>query len=224
MTTAPPGAVLRWHQVRALARPATRTVPWKPLARAMVAGIAIIAVGSRVGVMSRLSFAAAVVAATTAFVLDDPAGSTLAATATSLPVRRLLRASAAVVAAGLWWFGAVALAAHRVGAVPMRALTLEFATFVAVALAASAGAARLGDRTGGGYAGAIVTLVCFASTLLPPQPWLPLAAAPTAPGATARLAAVLVIAITVLVMASRDPASPRLARRSTRPRDVVNLR
>ena len=129
-----------------------------------------------------------------------------------------------MVAAGLWWIGAVALAAHRVGAVPMRALTLEFATFVAVALAASAAAARLGDRTGGGYAGAIVTLVCFASTLLPPQPWLPLAAAPTAPGATARLAAVLVIAVTVLVMASRDPASPRLARRSTRPRDVVNLR
>lgn len=181
----------------------------------MVAGIVIIAVGSRAGVMSRWSFAAAVVAATTGFVLDDPAGSTLAATATSLPVRRLLRVSAAVLASGLWWVGAVALAAHRVGAIPTRALTLEFATFVAVALAASAGAARLGDRTGGGYAGAIVTLVCFATTLLPPQPWLPLAAEPTAPGAAARLVAMFAIAVTVLVVASRDPASPRLARRST---------
>jgi len=172
----------------------------------MVAGIALIAVGSRAGVMSRWSFAAAMVAATTAFVLDDPAGSTLAATATSLPVRRLLRASAAVVAAGLWWIGAVALATHRVGAVPMRALTLEFATFVAVALAASAAAARLGDRTGGGYAGAIVALVYFATGFLPSQPWLPFPSEPTAPGAVARLAVILVVAVTALAATSRDPA------------------
>jgi hypothetical protein len=202
-----PGAALRLRQVTALARPAARAVSWQPQARMMVAGIGVVALGSRAGVMTRLSVASAAVAATTAFMLDDPAAVTLAASPTSLPVRCLQRACAAVLGTGLWWAAAAALAEHRVGDLPLGPLTLEFAMFVTVAMAASAAAATMGDRTGGGIPGATFTLVCFATTYLPPRSWLPFPAEPGAPGAPARLVAVLAIAVTVLFVMSRDPAS-----------------
>jgi hypothetical protein len=207
--TTPVDAPMRLRQVRALAPLEARTMHWQPLARTMPAGILVIALGSRAGVPVRLTLAGAAVAATTAFLFDDAAAVTLAASPTSLPARRLQRTLAVAIATALWWAGAAALAADRVGARPLRGLTLEFMTFVAIALAASATAARLGDGTGGGIAGAVLTLLCFATTLLPPWPWLPFPSQPDAPGAAARLMTILAVAVAVLAVSSRDPARRR---------------
>ena len=78
---------------------------------------------------------------------------------------------------------------------------------VAIALAASAVASTVGDRTIGGIAGAACSIACYATTFLPPQPWLPLPAHPDAPGATTRLLALLIGATAVLAYTSRDPAA-----------------
>jgi len=211
MTTMPGSAV--WlRQMPALARPAARMVSWQPLARVMVAGIAFVLIGSQAGVSLRLSIAAAAVAAASAFLLDDPAAATLAASPTSLPVRRLQRVAVAALAVGLWWTTAISIATHRAGPLPLPGPTLELGVFVAVALAVSAAATTMGDRTAGGIAGAMVTIASFATTFLPSQAWLPFPAESDAPGATLRLLVVLLSASTVLAWASRDPAQ-RIPRR-----------
>ncbi len=76
---------------------------------------------------------------------------------------------------------------------------------IAIALAVSAVASGLGDRTGGGIAGAITTAACFASTFLPHRRWLPLPG-DTAPNPTPRLIVLLVVAIGVVIVVSADPA------------------
>lgn len=210
--TSMPGGAVRLHQLPALARPAPRVLSWQPLARVMTAGIVFVTIGSRAGAPLRLSIASAAVAAASAFVLDDPAAVTLAASPISLPVRRLQRVTVAALAVGLWWTAAVSIATHRAGPLPLQAPTLELGVFVAVALAVSAAATTMGDRTAGGIAGAVVTIASFATTFLPSRVWLPFPADPTAPGATLRLLPVLACAVTVLAWASRDPAQ-RIPRR-----------
>ena len=149
------------------------------------------------------------VAAASAFLLDDSASVTLAASPTSLPARRLYRVAAAAIAVGLWWAAAVSMAIQNAGGFPLRGRALELAMFVTIALAASATATTIGDRMTGGIAGAVVTIACYSLTLLPSQPWLPFPSHPDAPGATPRLLAVLICATAALTYASRDPATRR---------------
>lgn len=175
----------------------------------MMAGIAFVTIGSPGGVSLRLSVAGAGVAATSAFLLDDDAAVTLASSPTSLPVRRLQRITVAALAVGLWWVAAVSIANRRTRGFPVSGRPLELGVLVAIALAASAVASNVGDRTTGGIAGAGFSIACYATTFLPPQPWLPLPAHPDAPGATLRLVAILVCATAVLAFASRDPAARR---------------
>jgi len=214
--TSTPGGAVRLRQVSALARPAARVVSWQPLARAMAAGIVFMLMGSRAGVPLRLSIAAAAVAAASAFVFDDPAAVTVAASPTSLPVRRLQRVTVATLAVGLWWTAAISIATHRAGALPLQAPTLELGVFVAIALAVSAAATTMGDRTAGGIAGAVFTIASFATTFLPPWTWLPFPTDPDASGATLRLLAILACAVTVLAWACRDPAQRIRQRRPGR--------
>ena len=198
-----------------LARPALRVMSWQPLVYVMVAGILIVASGNRAGVHLRLSIAGAAVAAATAFLLDDSAAVTLAASPTSLSLRRLQRVTVAALAVGLWWAAAIAVTTHLVGGFPLRGRALELSVFVAVATAVSATASTMGDRTAGGIAGALFSMAGFATTFLPSRTWLPLPPNPDAPGATSRLLAVLFCAIAVLAWVSRDPARRRLLLRTT---------
>ncbi len=209
---------VRGRQASALARPSARVLKWQPVGHVMLAALALVAIGSRAGVALRLSIAGAAVAAASAFLLDDPAAVTLAASPISLPRRRLQRVAAVAVAVGLWWAAAATIASHLGGGFPLRGRSLELSVFVAVALAASATASTLGDRTVGGIAGAVSAAGCYALTLLPPQTWLPWPAHPDAPGATSRWLVVLAVAIAVLAWASRDPAHRRQRHHTTGPR------
>ena len=197
----------RFRQLPPLARPAIKIVNWQPAARLMVVGVAFVAIGSQAGVQQRLSIAAAGVAASSAFLLDDHAAVTLASSPTSLPIRRLHRVTVAALAVGLWWVVAVTIATNRTGSFPIVGRALELSVLVAIALAASAIASTVGDRTTGGIAGAACSIACYATTFLPPQQWLPLPAHPDAPGATPRLLASLACAMAVLAYISRDPAT-----------------
>ena len=180
----------------------------------MAVGLAFVAVGTRASVQTRLSIAGAGVAATSAFLLDDQAAITLAASPTSLPTRRFRRVAAAALIVALWWLAAVAVAIIRIGSFPLAGRALQLSMLVAVALAASAVAAAVGDRTSGGIAGAACCMVVYATTYLPPQGWLPLPTHPDAPGATLRLLLAIVGALAVLAHMSRDPAERRSLRRS----------
>jgi hypothetical protein len=206
----------RFCQLPLLARPAIKIVNWHPLAQLMAAGLAFMAIGNPAGAPLRMSIAAAGVAATGGFLFDDHAAITLASSPTSLPIRRLHRIAAASVAIGLWWVVAVAITTNRAGSFPVAGRALELCVLVAIALAASAVAAGVGDRTTGGIAGAACSIASYATTFLPPQPWLPLPAHPGGPGATPRLLAVLAGAMAVLAYTSRDPATPRPSTRIQR--------
>ena len=85
---------------------------------------------------------------------------------------------------------------------PLSDARLELCVLVTIALAASAVASSVGDRTTGGIAGAACSIACYATTFLPPQPWLPLPAHPDAPGATPRLLATLACTLAVLAYTS----------------------
>ncbi len=97
----------------AITRPTVRITNCRPLAQIMIAGWAIVVVGGRSGTLFRLSVAAAAVAATTAFVFDDPGAETVAASPSSLARRRLHRAGIAVCGVGVWWVIALLLARQR---------------------------------------------------------------------------------------------------------------
>ncbi|CAN5551650.1 hypothetical protein BH24ACT5_BH24ACT5_25160 [soil metagenome] len=215
MMTSMVGGATRWRQAIALAQSSTRVVKWQPTAQVMLFATLFVILGSRAGVLQRLSIAGVAVAAASAFVLDDSAAITLAAVPTSLPVRRFWRVAATVVTITLWWAAAIAVATHQVGYFPLRGRALELIVFVTIALAVSAIASMVGDRIEGGIAGAIIVGVCYALTLLPPWRWLPFPAHPDAAGAHTRLLMILAGALTLLAWASRDPARRPLRREST---------
>lgn len=192
----------------ALARPVPRVLSWQPLAGMSAAGIGFVLIGSDGGAAQRASIAGVGVAAATAFLFDDPAADTLAASPTPLSARRAQRVAIAALVVAPWWTVAVTVAAARAGGFPLRGRALELGVLVAVALAVSAAATTRGDRTGGGIAGAACSSACFAATFLPPRWWLPFPPDPTAAGATPRWVAVLACAITLLAWSSRDPARP----------------
>ena len=215
MMTSTGGGATRWRQTIALARLSTRVVKWQPMAQVMLFATLFIILGSRAGVLQRLSIAGVAVAAASAFVLDDSAAITLAAVPTSLPVRRFWRVVATIVAIALWWAAVVAAATHQVGDFPLRGRALELITFVIIALAVSAVASTVGDRIEGGIAGAVIVGVCYALTFLPPRRWLPFPAHPDAAGAQTRLLILLAGAVAHLAWASSDPARRPGRRKST---------
>lgn len=212
MMTLMVGGATRWRQAIALAPPSRRVVKWQPMAQVMLFATLFVILGSRAGVLQRLSMAGVAVAAASAFMLDDSAAITLAAVPTSLPVRRFWRVAATVVTIMLWWVAAVAFATHQVGDFPLRGRALELIVFVTIAMAVSAIASMVGDRIEGGIAGAVIVGVCYVLTLLPPRRWLPFPAHPDAAGAHPRLLMILAGALALLAWASRDPARRPLRR------------
>lgn len=196
----------RLRHLLVLSLPTTRVLTWRPLFWSMVGASVYLAVGNPTGFEPRLAIAGAAVGATSGFLLDDPAAVTLAAAPAPFPMRRLHRVTIAAVSIGLWWIGAALLVTLRSGGFPLVGRSLELAALGAIALATSALAATSGDRTSGGIAGAVAALCCFATTFLPPQPWLPFPSSPDAPGASFRLTTAVVLAVAALWFMSRDPA------------------
>jgi hypothetical protein len=185
------------------------------MARAQLAGVVFVALASKPSADQRLSITGAAVAATSAFVLDDAATATLGAVPTSLPRRRLQRVVATAATIALWWIVVAAITDRRADGIPLTGRLLEMSTLVAIALAVSAVGSAVGDRTTGGIAGAVVVGCCYVLMLLPPSRWVPFAH-PDADGARMRLLIALGSAVTLLVMASRDPACRPLTSRHRR--------
>lgn len=178
--------------------------------------VALVAIGTPAGVSFRLSVAGACLAASAAYVIDDGGAVTVAASPTSLFVRRAVRTAAAIAGVSIGWIAALSVTSLRVEVTAMWPATVEVTAFLVLALAVSAVASAIGDGTEGAIAGVVVTMACFASTFLPESPWLPFPPDPAGPGAARRLLLILVAAAVVFALASRDPARP--ARERRRPR------
>lgn len=192
-----------------MAAHSARVVRWQPMAATNVAMVALVASGSPAGVPFRLSVAAACLAASAAYVIDDPGAVTVASSPTRLVDRRVVRVAAAAAGAGMGWSAALLVSSLRAVAIAAWPATLELAAFFVLALAVSAVAASIGEGTDCAIAGVVVTMIGFASTFLPEFPWLPFPPDPAGPGATRRLLLVLAAAAVVLALASRDPAAAR---------------
>ena len=198
----------RARQAFLLAWPSLRTAAWVAVLPAGALGLGVLTLDGPVVLELRL--AAVALAAGAAFVLDDPAAETIAASPTPLLFRRLLRAALALpVVAALW-----ALLLLHADAAPAWALTLELAAMLATTLAVAALAAPLVPDGRGGVAAAPALLVLLgAAALALPDGLTLFAAGPLDARWEAsheRWASVLVAAVLAFVYASLDPGRARL--------------
>lgn len=197
----------RARQARLLARPTARLASWRALPAAGAVALAMLQLGGPPVIELRMSAVALCIGA--AFVLDDPAAQSLAASPTPLLFRRLLRTALLLpLVAGLW-----AIVLWCAGESFTTALTLELLTMLVVTLAAAALAAPLVPDGRGGLAAAPVLLIVLAAALLMlPPAWTLFALDPADPAWQAshlRWTLLLAAAAAIFLAASRDPANPR---------------
>lgn len=203
-------------------RPMVRSLRWRPLLGAAVAAAALLWLlrpddGDPATLLGLLRLGGILLAAGSAFFLDDDAAETVACSPTSLAARRGLRLVVLVgVFAVLWGLllgVASASAAAGVGGLPIAGATLEVAGMLAFALAAAAVAGRwAADERGGVAAGPALTLLVLGAylgqmrwpryvTLFPVGPgdasWAP---------ARLRWAVLLWLSAAVVALTSADPA------------------
>ncbi|SRR6266516_979800 len=200
-------------------RGTAQAVNWVPPLAGTLLAVAVVAfflareparagAGNLFGLLAVLRIAALALALGAGFALDDPAWETLASSPAALPLRRGLRVLLVLAALAPAWTGMLWLAAHASNPplrLPALALTVELAALVTVALAvaairggAAAGPAILAILMGMALSGRRVTMLVFD----PEDPqWTP---------AHRRWSLLLVLAVVVLVQASRDPAHRRV--------------
>lgn len=200
-----------------------RAVPWGPLLGGAGLGLALVHLASDDlgSLMFRLQFAAVLICAGAAYVVDDPAAPTLACSPTPLLARRVLRVDGAVVVAGATWGGLlvdVRWAAGPGGWAPA-ALTLQAGALLAAGLSMAVLAARFAPDGRGGVAGSASVVVLALLSVALPDAWSPFALGGT--GSTLRTAALLAGTMVAFVLASRDPARP--ARRRGPSADVASF-
>lgn len=192
-------------QARLLAGPTVRLASWRALPAAGALAVAMVYFFSAPTVIE-LRLAAIMLCLGAAFVLDDPAAQTLAASPTSLLVRRLLRTTLLLALLAVLWMIVLWSAGEHV----MSALTLELVTMLVVTLAAATVAIpRIPDGRGGVAAAPTLLIILSAALLLLPGAWTLFAHDPADPAwqaSHARWALLLVIAVTTFLAASRDPA------------------
>lgn len=191
---------------------------WKPFAATAVATAVWLALTERPSPLL-LSTAATAVAATTPFVLDDPAATTLQSSPATLRQRRAHRAALVLALLGSWWVLAVTIVSRSTAHLPLAAHTLQLTTLVAIGLAGASTTSRIGsDRAQGGTAGALAVIICFGTAFLPERSLQLVPGDPAAPDAARQLIVILAVAVTVALGASADPARrttpPRRARRT----------
>jgi fluoroquinolone transport system permease protein len=159
-----------------------------------------------------------------AFLLDDPARRTTAATPVGRAFRAALRLALAAPVAALWWTAAVLLVPAP-GRPDLAPGTVEAAATACAALALATLAVRFTQAAEVGN-GAVVQLGAVAGvTLLVPDRWgLPgTQADPWWQATQLRWAAVPALTLTACVAATREPVRRR-ARCAPRPREAVTSR
>ena len=204
---------IRADQVVALRGVTVRSVRWPPVLSAVLIVAAVLSwrddwVDSLGSTVTGVRMTAVLLAVGTAFVLDDAASITVAASPTPLWWRRQLRYAVAGVFVLPAWTVVLVYASARQPGLPWPRLTLELLALLLFGLAAGAAAMRWRDLTDPGMTAALAIL---GFTLLGAQ--LPQRVALfAAPGSaswepsTWRWAGILLVAGAVLVAASRDPA------------------
>jgi len=208
---------VRGVTLRALAVPVWRSLPWRALIAAGGLGLLM---ASTVRLPDRapdpelgrlvLRLTALTGALGLAFLLDDPARRTTAATPVGRAFRAALRLALAAPVAALWWTAAVLLvpAPSRPALTPA---TVEAAATACAALALATLAVRFTEAAEVGKGAAVRLGVAAGVTLLVPDRW-GLLGTPADPGWQAtqlRWAAVLALTLTVCVTATREPVRRR---------------
>lgn len=194
-----------------------RTVAWPALIAGALACVAVVVVAPLAPGSPPLGgwpgFGSLALCASAAFLLDDAAGATVAATPTSLVRRRLLRVALALPLLCAVWTGSLWYATAADGAwfgpETRAALSLQFAAMLTLTLAGSAIALRVMPDEHGGWTGALAPFAIVTAVIVLPERWALLAA----PGDSAwhaaqeRWAALLALGLLTLMWANRDPAS-----------------
>lgn len=183
-----------WILVRSL-----RLIPWWHLGLGLVAAIALAATGRNPypdDLVFGLRVAAVALAASVAFVFDDPAVSVMDGKPVSLALQRIARLTLAlpVIAAGWWvllgWMEAALGPADEraMETLPRLALSLEFAALLGIVWAVATLAMRTGQEAGGNVA-ALALLVIVVVLVLLPERWslFPSPAVAPSPGETASI-------------------------------------
>lgn len=204
---------VRTRQVTALRRPTVRSVWWPPaLVAALLAPVLLVwrddAMDEAGSALVLVRMIAVLLAIGAVFVLDDDAAVTVAASPTPLSWRRALRYGAAAVLLLPAWAGVLVYAQARQPELPAMRLTLELATLALLGLAFAAAATRWWGVSDPGMGAALVVLGVSLAGALAPSPL----ALFTSPGAeawqpsTIRWTSLLLGAVSLLAVATRDPA------------------
>jgi hypothetical protein len=196
--------------------PVARTVAWPALLAGAVACGAVGVASLAPGLSPRARWpglGALALCTGAAFVLDDAAGATVAASPRSLARRRMLRIALALpLLCGVWAASlSYATTAHGalLGPDARAALSMQFAAMLTLTLAASAIALRVTADAHGGWTAIVVPFTLLGAALTLPKRWALLAL----PGddawhaAQQRWAALLALGVLLLTLASRDPAA-----------------
>ncbi|WP_320785041.1 ABC transporter [Streptomyces sp. CRN 30] len=166
------------RDVRTLARPVARTVPWRALAAAGGTGLLLAGLPGWAdrepaagAVLLGLRGAALAGGLGLAFLLDDPARHTTAAVPVPRPLRQVLRAVTVAPLVVLWWT-AVLLVVPADVRPPAADVTLEAGAVALLAVAGAAAVLRTTHHTtpGRGVATGLL-LAAVAAPLLLPHDW-----------------------------------------------------
>ena len=201
-----------------------RALPRRTVVVQLGAAVALVAVTlpglDDVGTATRvLQGVAVLLAVTLALAVDEPGAEVLDATATSFAVRVARRLALLASVAAPMWLVALAVVSLGTADVTGLMLTLQAVTLFALALAVAAGLRRWRRMPEPGIAAGPVLLAFYLAaerlprsvTLMPFQPW-----GPPWEVVHLRWAAVLLAALSVLVLALSDPATASVRRRSPR--------
>ncbi len=148
-------------QARLLVRPTIRAIRWSPFLAVVPLGALVMVVGRAADTpapMANLPAMALLLAASTGFVLDDPAEDTIASTPTPLLVTRVVRIAVALPLALACWAAAVVHAG--LGRVSVY-LTVGFVAQCTVALGIAAAATLVVGRSRAGLVSAFGLVLVF---------------------------------------------------------------
>lgn len=203
---------VRLRQVPALVRPLACAVRWQPLvgAAALAAVLLVLKaddLGEQGTAVLVLRAVAALLAVGAAFLLDDGATDTLAASPSTLAWRRGHRLVMLVALAGVAWLLAV-LAVRSQGAdPPIAGLTLELAALLGLAIAVAAGITRWAHTAEPGPMAAPFVFGAILSATRLPERWaVVVGPGPAWEPAHQRWALLLAVSLVLLIACNRDPA------------------
>jgi hypothetical protein len=217
-------SVNRLRLLAAAMWPVARRQRWWPTALATLGALGLLGTGDATTGTSqmilRLRIGAVLIGASAAFLLDDFAAESLAASPSTLRFRLALRVAVTMpVLVGAWtvlvWMGRSRSSSPE-GSAALGGLGLEFWAMVAVALAGTALAQRFSPGPDG-VTGACALLVLVAAAQALPPDWtlfVPAAQDPAWGPSHRRWSLILGTALAGLVVATRDPGSRRLLCRS----------